>query len=119
MAIKRKPAAQEYGGEEPVLALTDAIADDSNEPEEGHPRERHEVQGQDDLPSPARVGEPRSIARSAGHRGSYEHQCRREQEGEQDARHCGGTRRPQGTARCYLFHNRRLPWRGVVTCQSG
>ena len=37
---EEKPAAEEHGGEEAVLTLADAVADDADEPQEGDGRER-------------------------------------------------------------------------------
>ena len=52
---EEQAAAQEDGGEQPVLHVTDLVAHHADEPEERDPRERHEVQAQPDLLTSARV----------------------------------------------------------------
>ena len=90
-------AAEEDRGEEPVLAVADPVTDDADEPEEGDPCERQQIEA-DKAGSRVRTAQVRHhlfrVERDTHHLGE-EVEREDEQDGEDDARDPGGSRRGQ------------------------
>jgi hypothetical protein len=88
---EEQAAAEEHGREEAVLALTDLVADDGDEPQEHDPRERREVHAADHDGEVLARGESLQDVRPV-RRDPQQQERRGEEGGEQEA---GDARRPR------------------------
>jgi hypothetical protein len=85
MGDEQQAAAEEHGGEQPILSVTHAIANDADEPQKRDAGERQQVESENDGIALAALVEPvigtLGIAR---HGEAHEYQCGGEQHRERD-----------------------------------
>jgi hypothetical protein len=79
-ADEQQAAAQEHGGEQAVLALADPVPQHPDEPQEGDPGERDQVQGDGHRRTPPGIGQPRAGHFGMGRDRDLQQHQRRDQE---------------------------------------
>ena len=97
---EQKSAAEEYGGEEAVLTVADAVTRHTDEPQEGDAGEGNQIERRDDRVSPCAVPDPLAgVVGMVRHRAADQHEHGTEEQREDDAGDRRSTRRTDPLAR--------------------